>query len=311
MKHRWLYNLVLLGLITYFWVPALFSLRSASSAPGPEINPAPVIEAKKKAPAPFRPLEDYKIIAERNLFGGSEEEDSAPEEEVTPEEIPLALKNLGLKLVGTVVVDEPGKSVAIIENQRARKQEVFQEGDQVGQVLIKKIVRNNVIINKGAEELRLTMEFDEKAASTPAKGQAIRKQRSTKSQRSARSRRTARSRRSSSSKPPAMEASPIRLEQEEVTSALADTDKLMEEMQIKPFKEGTDPGGFKIGKVKPGSIFAKMGLRPGDVVTGVNNEAITGVEQAEDLYSSLLEGGDIALEVKRGGRTQKLQLAIE
>jgi type II secretory pathway component PulC len=108
-----------------------------------------------------------------------------------------------------------------------------------------------------------------------------------------------------------MEASPIRLEQEEVTSALADTDKLMEEMQIQPFKEGTDPGGFKIGKVKPGSIFAKMGLRTGDVVTGVNNEAITGVEQAEDLYSSLLEGGDIALEVKRGGRTQKLQLAIE
>lgn len=211
MKHRWLYNLIVLGLITYFWVPALFSLRSASSAPGPEISPAPVIEAKK-APAPFRPLEDYKIIVEHNLFGGSEEEDSAPEEEITPEEIPLALKNLGLKLVGTVVVDEPGKSVAIIENQRTRKQEAYHEGDQVGQVLIKRIVRNNVIINKGTEELRLTMEFDEKAAGTPAKGQAIRKQRSAKSQRSARNRRTARSRRLAPNKPPAMEASPIRLE---------------------------------------------------------------------------------------------------
>jgi general secretion pathway protein C len=229
----------------------------------------------------------------------------------------LALKNLGLKLVGTVVVDEPGQSVAIIENQRARKQEAYHEGDQVGQALIKRIVRNNVIINKGTEELRLTMEYDEKAASTPAKGQAIRKQRSAKSQRSARNRRparsqrSARSRRSAPSKPAAVETSPIRLEQEEVTSALADIDKLLEEMQIQPFNEGTDPGGFKIGKVKPGSIFAKMGLRTGDIIKGVNGEAITSAEQANDFYNSLLDGGNITLEVKRSGRTQKLQVEVE
>ena len=82
-------------------------------------------------------------------------------------------------------------------------------------------------------------------------------------------------------------------------------------MQIQPFNEGTDPGGFKIGKVKPGSIFAKMGLRTGDIIKGVNGEAITSAEQANDFYNSLLDGGNITLEVKRSGRTQKLQVEVE
>ena len=107
------------------------------------------------------------------------------------------------------------------------------------------------------------------------------------------------------------ETGAIRLKQQEIDSAFAETDKVTEEIQIKPYGEGDESGGFQVGTVKPGSIFAKMGLRPGDVVTGLNGEAVTGVEQAEDLYSSLLEGGDIALEVKRGGRPQKLQIEVE
>jgi len=110
---------------------------------------------------------------------------------------------------------------------------------------------------------------------------------------------------------PESETGAIRLQQQEIDSALADTDKARKEIQIKPYNKGDESGGFQIGNVKPGSIFAKMGLRPGDVVTGLNEEAVTGAEQAEDLYDSLLKGDDIDLEIKRGGRTQKLQVAVE
>ena len=107
------------------------------------------------------------------------------------------------------------------------------------------------------------------------------------------------------------ETGAIRLQQQEIDSSLADIDKVAEEIQIKSYGEGDESAGFQVGTVKPGSIFAKMGLRSGDVVTGLNQEAVTGVEQAEDLYDSLLKGDDIDLEIKRGGRTQKLQVTVE
>ena len=348
MKYRWLYNLVILALISYFWVPALFSLRSARSDQGPQISRARVPE-DKISPAPLRPLEDYKIITERNLFGGSEEEETPVAEEISLEEVPLAQRSVGLKLVGTVVTNEPGENVAIIENQRDRKQGAYREGNEVNQIQIKRILRNNVIISMGTEEQRLTMDPEEDAASTPAGGPGITspgsaprlsdvyRQRTARSQRPRPTRRSAYRQRLLGSNPlapgnepgqseqPESEANPpetggdqpetqsgdTSLEQQELDPALEDTDKLMEEMQIKPYSEGDESAGFQIGRVKPGSIFAKMGLRSGDVVTGVNDEAVTGVEQAEDVYNSLLDGGATILEVKRGGRTQKLQIGAE
>lgn len=327
IKHRWLYNILVFSLLAYFCGSALFTLSKARSE---SIPAAPVSEPGKappKAPTPLRSLDDYMGIVERNLFGGDKIEGEPEPEETLVEEIPLAERSVGLTLVGTVVTDEPAMNVAIIESQRARKQEAYHEGDQVDQIQIKKILRNNIIISMGSEEQRLTMELEDESA---AKGSALSSPPSASSRgaayqrRKARSRRfrpsarSVRSRRSVQGKKPALETSPsetearaIRLEQQEIEAALADTDKITEEMQLKPYNEGNDSGGLQIGSVKPGSIFAKMGLRVGDVVTGVNGEAFTGVEQAEDLYSSLLEGGNIALEVKRGGRTQKLQVEVE
>jgi type II secretory pathway component PulC len=54
-----------------------------------------------------------------------------------------------------------------------------------------------------------------------------------------------------------------------------------------------------------------MGLRNGDVIKGVNDEAITSPEQAIELYESLIEGGEIALEIKRGRRNRELRYEIQ
>lgn len=336
IRHRWLYNLLIVSLMGYFGLSALFTLNKARSEPLPVLAAEPE-KAKIKEPVPMKPLEEYMVIVTRNLFGGTQGDERPEPEEFSPEDVPLAQRSVGLRLVGTVVTDEPARNVAIIENQRARKQEAYHEGDRVEQIQIRRILRNNVIISMGTEEQRLSMDLDENAASTPAAGDAVGNSRSIHNPRAVyrrpkpRSRRPVRtmpqvpSRDSVQSEQPESEANPsemqgdqpesetgaIRLEQQEIDSALADTDKVTAEMQIKPHKEGDESGGFQIGSVKPGSIFAKMGLRPGDVVTGLNEEAVTGAEQVEDLYNSLMKGGDIGLEVKRGGRTQKLQVEVE
>jgi len=238
------------------------------------------------ASAADRHLDDSTIVAERDLPGTSKEGGTAPKEEISSEKIPLAVKDLGLRLVGTVVSDDPRKSVAIIDNRSTRKQEIYREGDGVGQVLIKRILRNKVIVETDGGDVVLTMGHEESPVISPAPQQAPRRQ------------------------PPEAAVSTARLDREEVESALPDYSQLMRQVRVRPhFQEG-QPGGFLIYNIDPDSIFADMGLENGDVITAVNGEPITITQQAVDFYNALTEGGEVVLEVKRGEDTQEIRFEI-
>jgi general secretion pathway protein C len=105
--------------------------------------------------------------------------------------------------------------------------------------------------------------------------------------------------------------SSIRLDREELESQMANLNELMQQVRIRPFMEGKRPAGFLVSNIKPGSLFSKMGLRNGDVIQGINGETITTPDQAVDLYEGLMEGGEIALEIKRGRRQQNLRYEVE
>ena len=286
-KHRWIADILVLSMIVYFGVDAFITVLNGRLAPTPAMQEEAVKLSDKPA-ADARPLEDYAIITERNLFGGTSQglAEAAPEE-IVLDDMPVALKSLGLSLVGTVVANEPEESSAIIEDQSTRKQEVYQEGDRVKQALIKRILRHNVVINTGTRDEVLTMVPEESTGRKPAPGRATRTPR----------------------RPSA--GSSIRLDREELESQMANLNELMQQVRIRPFMEGKQPAGFLVSNIKPGSLFSKMGLRNGDVIQGVNGEAITTPDQAVELYESLMEGGEIALEIKRGRRQQNLRYEVE
>jgi general secretion pathway protein C len=286
-KHRWIADILVLSLIIYFGVDAFMTVLNSRLAPTPAMQEQAVKLSEKPAAA-ARPLEEYAIITERNLFGGTSQglAEAAPEE-IVLDDMPVALKSLGLRLVGTVVANKPEESSAIIEDQSTLKQEVYQEGDRVKQALIKRILRHNVVINTGRRDEVLTMVPEESTGKTSAPKRASRTQR----------------------RPSA--GSSIRLDREELESQMANLNELMQQVRIRPFMEGKRPAGFLVSNIKPGSLFSKMGLRNGDVIQGVNGENITTPDQAVELYESLMEGGEIALEIKRGRRKQNLRYEIE
>jgi general secretion pathway protein C len=201
--------------------------------------------------------------------------------------MPVAVQSLGLKLVGTVVANKPEESSAIIEDLTSRKQEVYREGDEVKNTRIKRILRHNVIINTGRRDEVLTMLTEESTERSSAPTRPTR------------------------GRPTPSNTSSIQLDREELESQMADLNELMQQVRIRPFMEGRNPAGFLVSNIKPGSLFSKMGLRNGDVIQGVNGESITTPDQAIELYESLMEGGAIDLDIKRGRRTQKLQYAVE
>ena len=176
-KHRWIADIFVLSLIVYFGVGAFMAIVDSRLVPT-SVEERKAIKLSQQVTAQVKPLQDYAIITERNLFGGGSQGLSEVQaEKIDLEEMPVAVQSLGLKLVGTAVANEPEDSSAIIEDLTSRKQEVYREGDEIKNTRIKKILRFNVIINAGRGDEVLTMlpeEGTEKSAAParPSRGRS-------------------------------------------------------------------------------------------------------------------------------------------
>jgi general secretion pathway protein C len=68
--------------------------------------------------------------------------------------------------------------------------------------------------------------------------------------------------------------------------------------------------GFALSNIKSGSLFAKMGLRNGDIVQGVDDKPITGTQDVVSFYEELGSASSITLNIIRNGQEQSLPFRI-
>jgi general secretion pathway protein C len=248
MKQRIVYSFLLLSLMLYFGTPTVLNVCSAATEPGP-------------LPPPVR-------------------------EDVTVKKVPLATQELGLKLMGTVVAGDPEDSLAIIEDRTTGKQYPRREGDRVGKALVKKILRNEVIIDAGRGDQMLTMLHEQPSGRQAASTQTA------------------------ETPLPATAVTTSSLEREEIDAAIPEYMQFMRTVRVRPHFEGGQPGGFMIYNIEPDSIFSKMGLENGDVIRAVNGEPIKTTQQALAFYNGLKAGGAVTLDVQRGESAQALRVDI-
>lgn len=57
-----------------------------------------------------------------------------------------------------------------------------------------------------------------------------------------------------------------------------------------------------------GEAFRASGLQPGDVLVAVDGRRIAGIEDAQSVQSRLAQGGSVAIDVERAGRTISLRV---
>lgn len=184
--------------------------------------------------------------------------------------------DLGLRLVGTAVSDNPEQSLAVMEDQATGEQGAYSEGDRLGEVLIKKILFGKVVFDTGTGEQILTVGSGRLAGS----------------------------------RPPAPETGPL-TKKIEVDAALPDYPVLMQQIRVRSQFQGGRPAGFVIYKIEPGSIFERMGLENSDVIVKVNGSAITSSQPVKEFYDALKAGGTISLEVRREDTTRNLMFEVE
>ena len=71
------------------------------------------------------------------------------------------------------------------------------------------------------------------------------------------------------------------------------------------------PEGARLDTVAQGSVFAKAGLRNGDVITAVDGKPLTSIDDAADLYIRAGSARTAKVDLLRAGKPMTLRLAIQ
>ena len=288
-KHLFtLLNLILIGAIVYCGVNTFFMVASANLFQVPQsvasqaAPPQPEMESQ-------RPLAYYNPIVERNLF------DTKATVEVASKSVDideLEQTNLKLKLWGTVT-GPPEEAYAVIEEAGQREQNLFRIGDTIQEATVKMILREKIILHvEGKDEV---LDIEKAAGPGSAAGRAI----------------AGRPVPGQNMRRPPVRTQKITLRRNQIDSAVQDVAQLMNQVNIRPHFTQGQPDGMMFSRIRPNSIFMRMGLRNGDIITGVNGRAISTVDDALGFYDGLKSADNVTVDIKRGGRPRTIEYTIK
>lgn len=98
--------------------------------------------------------------------------------------------------------------------------------------------------------------------------------------------------------------------QGEVDKALNNLAELSTQARIVPAFEGGKTVGFKLFSIRPGSLYSKIGLQNGDVITRINGYEMSSPEKGLEIYTKLKDSKQVTVDLKRRGKPQTLDYAI-
>jgi type II secretion system protein C len=188
-----------------------------------------------------------------------------------------------VQVVGVVVARSPERSVAILRS--AGRTRVVAVGDSVfgGRVLA--VAADGVRLDFGGETVRVRL-----LANTSA---ALPQRASTSA--------------------PEEAATPARaMDRREVDRRLsAEIPRILAETTVVPVMEDGHVSGLALTRVPEGSLLTDAGLRPGDVLTEINDTRIDGMGTLIGLWPRLQNANDLRAVVLRNGQRVSLTLTLK
>jgi len=278
-------NLALLTFGIYLGVSGFYKIITAQvvlESPKSNMKKIDIVEREI-----YRPLLFYKAIIDRNLFKtGMEAGEKKKLNNVNLDEIkPTALN---LKLWGTVT-GLSAYAFAVIEDTKSRTQSLYRTGDTIQNATVKLILREKVVLNvDGRDEILEIEELD----GQKKPGLSALPSRSEGDLQPSRAQR-------------------ITLRRAQIQSAMENVTDLMSQVQIRPHFENGQPDGLTLSSLKPKSIFRQMGLRNGDIITGIDGSPIQTVEDALKFYENLTSASNVAVQMKRRGTEKTIEYNIK
>jgi general secretion pathway protein C len=282
-------NLLLAAAGVYFCVSIFYAVLTA----GLDSVPPPVPAAGRTLSAgPESPVgvSDYQAIVDRNLFNSGKKPLAEPGKGAAGIDVDkLKQTGLKLKLWGTAI-GPGGHLYAAIEDPKTREQLLYRAGDTVQKASVKMVLRQKVVLNvDGRDEVLIQEAPGIVRAAAPGSA-------------------------AEAAPAPRLAAEPseqVAVTGEQIEKAMEDVGDLLTQATFRPHIEDGRPAGISITGIKPNAIFRKLRLRNGDVITGVNNQSITSVDDAMKVFGTLSADGPIQVQVKRRGREETLEYKID
>jgi general secretion pathway protein C len=280
-------NLLLAAAGVYFCVGIFYAVLTAGLDGGPAPAPAAgrALTAGPESPAG---VGDYQAIVDRNLFNSGKKPLTEPGKGAIDVD-KLKQTGLKLKLWGTAI-GPGGHLYAAIEDPKTREQLLYRAGDTVQKAAVKMVLRQKVVLNvDGRDEVLIQEEPGIVRAAVPGPA-------------------------AEAAPAPRLAAEPseqVAVTGEQIEKAMEDVGDLLTQATFRPHIEDGRPAGISITGIKPNAIFRKLRLRNGDVITGVNNQSITSVDDAMKVFGTLSADGPIQVQVKRRGREETLEYKID
>jgi general secretion pathway protein C len=231
-------------------------------------------------------IEDYGIIFGRNLFNSKGL--------IPGEDQPNSVQDLGgapvkttlpFNLVGTMILRDPNRSIATIEDKSAALIYPVRVEDEIpGKAKILQIEPRRVIFVNVSSGRREFVDLPEESTDNPKIALGTKKP----------------------SGPGIEQVSPTQfnISRTEVDKTLADLNNVLTQARAVPNFENGMPAGYKLFQIVPGSIYDKLGLKNGDTIAGLNGQPITDPGKAFEMLSALKEQSHVDIQIKRDGTPQ-------
>jgi general secretion pathway protein C len=254
----------------------------------PAVAPAPPQVTAPTAPAGRGPA-SFAAITRRDIFNSAPKVAPAPaptRRRETPVTVVEPL-NLNVRLTGTVVGSSPDGSFAMILDVSGREEHLYRLGDKVlGEGLVADIGRDSVRLTRGGAEQILRL-FEEQpgasvtTTSAPVQRQAV-----------------------------AQDQFRFTIDRGEVDEALNDLPRLLTQARLLPNFRSGQTDGFRIFNIVPGSLFARIGLRNGDVLHRINDIPIEDPAKFMGIFEELKNESSISLDIVRGNDRKTFEYEI-
>lgn len=285
-------NLMLIGILAYFLALSVNDIILGRVAGGAAAHLPSLLGAEPSA-AVTRPRAFYDAISRRDIFN------LVPVTEAPAE----VATNLHIKLLGTssLTLSQP---FIIVEDDNNHEQSLYRMGDEIPDAgKLVGVYQDHAIIMHQGRRIKLEMPADRNAAPSELPrpfglpGGPFRRNLPRRPMRQSGVR----------------EIEPNRyvLDRSTVNNNLNNMATLFTQVRAIP-NLGPDgqSNGFKLSEIQPDSIFQQIGLRDGDILTGVGGKSVGDPTQAIGLLGSLRNQSSISLTVMRGGQSVQLQYNI-
>lgn len=246
--------------------------------------------------------EQIATLRNTNLFNAkmTEQVITETEVEVTPVDLDIicetATKSSGLPitLINTVVLQDSVKSIASVQLRGSRELKNLREGEKINNMAeISRIQRQSIVLkNLETGECEYVAAAEEqRRRQTPARGrtQVVSPEQGAQLMQNIRDERIVN------------EGDSFAIEPSVRDEMLANINEVLTQARAVQIRNPDGSFSFRMTEIVPGSIYSQLGIQNDDIITGINGESISSINELMTLFGRIRDIDRFEIRVQRDG----------